>query len=67
MNLNTVCTIGDVIRARRDLWLGGGSDALARDLDWFLYTEGTEDDYRMDTPCIIADPPDYDDERELGI
>ena len=67
MNLNTVCTIGDVIRARRDLWLGGGSDALARDLDWFLYTEGTEDDYRMDTPCIIADPPDYDDERELEL
>ena len=67
MELNTVCTIGDVIRARRDLYLQGGEDALSRDLDWYLYTRGTEAEYCMDTPCIIADPPGYDDQRELEL
>ncbi|MEY8387222.1 hypothetical protein AALC17_07975 [Oscillospiraceae bacterium 38-13] len=67
MERNTVCTIGDVIRARRDLWMEGGSDALARDLEWYIYTEGTEEEYGMDTPCIIADPPGYDEEREMEL
>ena len=62
---NTTCTLGDIIRARRDLYLRGGQDALYQTLDWFIYT-GPED-YTLDTPCLIADPPDYDDERELEI
>lgn len=65
MELNTVCTIGDVIRARRDLYLKSGEDALCADLDWYIYTKGTEEEYLLDTPCIIAGPPGYDDEREL--
>ena len=67
MELNTVCTIGDVLRARRDLYLRQGRDALSHSLDWFIYTRGDEPDYRMDTPCIIADPPGYDDQRELEL
>lgn len=39
MKLNTVCAIGDVIRARRDLWLEGGSDALAQDQILFEYVK----------------------------
>ncbi len=68
MELNTVCTIGDVIRARRDLYLSGKTDALLSSInDWFIYTKGTRDEYLLDTPCIIADPPGYDDERELEL
>ena len=56
MELNTVCTIGDVIRARRDLYLSGKTDALLSSInDWFIYTKGTRDEYLLDTPCIIAD------------
>lgn len=67
MELNTICTIGDVIRARRDLYLREGEDVLSHSLDWFIYTKGTEPEYCLDTPCIIANPPDYDDERGLEI
>ena len=67
MELNTVCTIGDVIRTRRDLYLKSGEDALCAALDWFIYTKGTEKEYLLDTPCIIADPPGYDEERELEL
>lgn len=68
MELNTVCTIGDVIRARRDLYLNGGQDALFFSVnDWFIYTKGTREEYLLDTPCIIAEPPSYDDERELEL
>lgn len=67
MELNTVCTIGDVIRARRDAYFQEGPDSLSQSADWFIYTRGTKDEYRLDTPCIIADPPGYDDQRELEL
>ena len=67
MELNTLCTIGDVIRLRRDLYLHQDKDALFRSLDWFIYTRGAEPEYRMDPPGIIAAPPDYDGERELEL
>jgi len=65
MKLNTMTTLGGIIRARRDLYLREGQDALCRSLDWFIYS-GPEE-YRLDMPCIIAEPPDYDDERGLEI
>lgn len=67
MERNTTCTLGEIICARRDLYLQEGQDALCQSLDWFIYTGPEDKDYRLDTLCLIADPPDYDDERELEI
>lgn len=67
MELNTKRTIGELIRMLRDIYLREGENAFYISEDWYIYTLGTDGEYRLDTPCCIADRPDYDDEKELEI
>ena len=67
MKLNTMSTIGAVIRYLRDIYPKRGGDAFCSSEDWFIYTAGEDGEFRLDTPCCISARPDYDDERGVEI
>ena len=67
MELNTFCTLGDIIRILRKQYLEQDGNAFYNSENWFIYTAGEEAEFRLDTPCAIAARPDHDDERGLEI
>lgn len=62
MELNTKCTINDVITELKDLYFSGGEDAVMSENDWCLYVADME--LTLASECCIADFPEVDDDTD---